>query len=245
MPTYAVLESQNSLGQWHDKSISTELLSSAAVLFSLTCCCFFCSHQKTGCLRLPFLTPLYQFRAVSLGQPTCSPSYPSLQSLWLKFQLFPGPECRCFPFSSAKRNKHRETTNYATALFFPHLPECRPLCLAWAAVLGNSTVFSSPFKLFLLASRFRPTCDCRPLRVMESFTLNRMRHFSIVSLDFWMTTLFYLSFIDLFCVKRDWIKGIQYSNCKCSCGIKLWKFIFVKMIYFLIFFKAEWECKIF
>lgn len=178
MPTYAVLESQNSLGQWHDKSISTELLSSAAVLFSLTCCCFFCSHQKTGCLRLPFLTPLYQFRAVSLGQPTCSPSYPSLQSLWLKFQLFPGPECRCFPFSSAKRNKHRETTNYATALFFPHLPECRPLCLAWAAVLGNSTVFSSTFKLFLLASRFRPTCGCRPLRVMESFTLNRMRGIS-------------------------------------------------------------------
>lgn len=175
MPTYAVLESQNSLGQWHDKSISTELLSSAAVLFSPTCCCFFCSHQKTGCFRLPFLTPLYQFRAVSLGQPTCSPPYPSLQSLWLKFQLFPSPESRCFPFSSAKRNKHRETTNYATALFFPHLPECRPLCLAWVAVLGNSTVFSSPFKLFLLASCFRTTYGYRPLCVMESFTLNRMR----------------------------------------------------------------------
>lgn len=84
---------------------------------------FFRSREKTALLRLPFLTPLYQFRAVSLGQPASSlPVF----TVPLKFQLFPGPESRCFPFSSAKRNKHRETTNYATALFFPHLPECTP-----------------------------------------------------------------------------------------------------------------------
>ena len=140
------------------KSTSTKLLSSAAALFSPDVLAaaslslfplfspqlLFCSRQKTGCLRLPFLTPLYQFRAVSLGQPACfhRNPIPSTRRGWNLNCSKSGPTVPMLShFPSAKRNNHRETTNYATALFFPHLPECSPLCLAWAAVLGNSTVF--------------------------------------------------------------------------------------------------------
>lgn len=116
--------------------------------------------ESFDCLSL---TPLYQFRAVSLGQPT-----PSFEISIVPVPV--SPDASHFP--GAKRNKHRRIT--------PR-PCSSLICLSVPPLSRPCFQVIRPFFL-LQASRFPPTYT--PLRVMES--LKRMRDaFEFVALDFW------------------------------------------------------------